>query len=255
MSNQKRIKRRIVRRFKKGKKAAVKNNYHFKRMTQQIQIRHVAGDAGDIWRITDSAGQLTPSLASGTSWGTSAIVGSYFNGFAMVNRLNCLESPADFTALFDRYKINGVKVTFLNQISDATAGGQQVLPLLTYAVDYDDFSPPTEAQMRQKQNVKRRVLHANRPVSIYYKPKRLMPAVDPAGTTINVSGGAGTVTLPITNSVVANAGWTNCDYSQVTHGGFKFYLSNLYSGQPATTTVQAQIDIVVQYYLTFKDPQ
>ena len=163
----------------------------------------------------------------------------------MVNRLNALENAQDFTGLFDRYKLNGVKVTFLNQISEATAGGAQVLPLLTYAVDYDDFSPPTESQMRQKQYVKRKVLTANRPVSIYYKPKRIMPAADPSGV----------VNAGLTNSVVTNAGWTNCDFPQVTHGGLKFYLSNLYGGLPATTTVQSQIDIVVQYYFSCKDPQ
>lgn len=235
--------RRRFNRRRPGIKRPIRNNYHFKRMAQQIQIRHVAGDSGDYWRITDGGSQLYSTYASGTSWGSSVIVGSYTNGFAMVNRLNCLEAPTDFTNLFDRYKLNGVKVTFLNQVSEATAGGAQVLPLLTYAVDYDDLNPPTESQMRQKQDVKRKVLTANRPVSIYYKPKRIQPAADP-------SSGTG-----LTNSVVANAGWTNCDYSQVTHGGLKFYLSNLYGGTPATTTVQAQIDVVVQYYFSCRDPQ
>lgn len=241
-SRQANVKRKMKKNYRKNK-AAVKNNYHFKRMAQQIQIRHVAGDSGDYWRITDGGSQLYSTYASGTSWGSSVIVGSYTNGFAMVNRLNCLENPSDFTNLFDRYKLNGVKVTFLNQVSEATAGGAQVLPLLTYAIDYDDLNPPTESQMRQKQYTKRKVLSANRPVSIFYKPKRLMPAADP-------SSGTG-----LTNSVITNAGWTNCDFPQVTHGGLKFYLSNLYGGTPATTTVQSQIDIVVQYYFSCKDPQ
>lgn len=237
----------VRRRYKKRAaiKRPVKNNYHFKRMTQQIQIRHLNGDAGNVWRITDGGGQLAPTYADNTAWGNSVLSGTYFNGFAMVNRLNALENAQDFTGLFDRYKLNGVKVTFLNQISEATAGGAQVLPLLTYAVDYDDLSPPTESQMRQKQNVKRKVLSANRPVSIYFKPKRVMPAADPSGV----------VNAGLTNSVVTNAGWTNCDFPQVTHGGLKFYLSNLYGGLPATTTVQSQIDIVVQYYFSCRDPQ
>lgn len=235
--------RRKIRKSARRIKRPVKNNYHFKRMTQQIQIRHVNGDPGDVWRITDGGSQLYSTYTTGGVWGSSVLNGTYLNGFALVNRLNCLENASDFTALFDRYKLNGVKVTFLNQISEATAGGAQVLPLLTYAVDYDDLSPPTESQMRQKQNVKRKVLTANRPVSIYFKPKRVMPAADP-------SSGTG-----LTNSVVTNAGWTNCDYPQVTHGGLKFYLSNLYGGATATTTVQAQIDVVVQYYFSCRDPQ
>ena len=195
------FKRKMKKNYRKNK-AAVKNNYHFKRMTQQIQIRHLNGDAGNVWRITDGGGQLAPTYADNTAWGTSVLSGTYFNGFAMVNRLNALENAQDFTGLFDRYKLNGVKVTFLNQISEATAGGAQVLPLLTYAVDYDDFSPPTESQMRQKQYVKRKVLTANRPVSIYYKPKRIMPAADPSGV----------VNAGLTNSVVTNAGWTYRDW-------------------------------------------
>lgn len=239
-TNPKRYNRLRRLRRKRMMKKPLKNIYIFKRMAQQVQIRHVSGDAGDIWRITDAAGQLNSTYASGASWGTSALVGSYFNGFSLNSRLNFVENPSDFTNLYDRYKIVGVKVTFNNQISEATAGGAQVLPLLTYAVDYDDLNPPSESQMRQKQDVKRKVLTANKPVSIYYKPKKLLTVADLATTS---------------NAVITNVGWNNCDFPGINHGGLKFYLSNLYSGIPATTSVQAQIDIVVQYYLAFKDPQ
>lgn len=238
-------KRRNVRRhhkkmWRRAKKAAVKNNYHFKRMAQVLQVQHISGNGGNVWTINDPASQLNSQYASGAAWGSDILTGTYYSGFALNNRLNFLEDSTDFTRLFDRYKINGVKVTFLNQISEATAGGAQVLPLLTYAIDYDDQGPPTASQMRQKQYVKRKVLTANKPVSIFYKPKKLLTVSDLATTS---------------NSVITNVGWTNCDNPGVNHGGLKFILSNLYGGAPATTSVQSQIDIVVQYYLSCKDPQ
>lgn len=223
----------------------VKNSYHFKRLTQSIQIYHNNGKAGDIWNINDPAGQLTPLYADNTVWGSSALSGTYTNSFVLSQRLNNLQAPSDFTNLFDRYKLNGCKVTFMYQISEATAGAQQVLPMLSYAVDYDDLSPPTENQMRQKQDVKRKILTANRPYSIYFKPKRLVTVADPAGT----------VNTGLTTSMITSQGWINCDYPQVTHLGLKFKLDNLYSGLPATTNVQAILDVNVSYYFSCKDPQ
>lgn len=228
-----------------GKKLALKkplkNMYVYKRSAQALRIRHVSGDNGDVWRIEDAAGQLISNYASGAAWGVESILGSYQNGFSLNGRLNFLENVSDFLSLYDRYKILGIKVTFLYQISEATAGGQQILPTIMYAVDNDDNSPPTFSQMRQKQDMRRKILTGNKPFSIYYKPKKLVSQSDLAG---------------VSSSSITSAGWTNCDYPGVNHAGLKFYINNLYSGAAGVaSTIQSQLDVQVTYYLAFKDPQ
>lgn len=221
-------------------KKPLKNMYVYKRSGATLRIRHVSGDNGDVWRIEDAVGQLNPLYASGTAWGPESVLGSYQNSFSLNARLGFVENYTDFTNLYDRYKILGVKVTFLYQISEATAGGQQILPTIMYAVDHDDNSPSTFSQMRQKQDMKRHILTANRPYSIYYKPKKMMMVSD---------------TSTSSNSVITSTGWNNCDFPGINHAGLKFYLNNLYSGSSGVaSTIQSQLDIQVTYYLGFKDP-
>lgn len=218
-----------------------KNLYMFKRLGNVVRIQHRAGAAGDVWNIEDPNTHIVNSIyATGASWGTEAIPGSYQNGFCCNFAINKVVDSSDFTALFDRYKIVGIKAKFMYQINNADAGGQSVLPTIMYYPDYDDNAAPTYGQMRVKQGVKSKVLEANKPFSIFFKPKRL----------VSVSDGAGN-----SNSMITNSGWLNSQFAGVNHLGLKFYINNLYGGAPATTTVNAQLEVQFTYYLAFKDPQ
>lgn len=238
-------KRRVVRRRRPIRRVArrlpVRNNYHFKRSGTAIRIRHVSGDNGDVWRIEDSAGMLNPLYASGTAWGAESIIGSYQNSFALNSRLTAVEGYTDFTNLYDRYKITGVKATFMYQSDSSAVNSSSVLPTIMYAVDKDDLTPDGFAAFRQKQDMKRKILTANRPFSIYWKPKKQM-TVSSLATDVD--------------AVATNMGWNNCAFPGINHLGLKFYCNNLYSGTAGVaSTVQTQLDIQVTYYLAFKDPQ
>lgn len=238
-------KRKFVRRRRIGKRVQrpLKNYYAFKRFGSTVSIYHANGDPGDVWRIQDTSGTcITPYIPSGSVWSSGLLSGVYANGFSLNFCMSQAQNYTDFTALFDRYKITGAKVTFLYQISEATAGGQQVLPTINYAVDYDDNEPPKSLDiMKQKQNCRRRILTANRPYSIFVKPHHLNTVLDVGATTSSV--------LP------SRAGWINCSNQSVPHAGLKFWLQDLYSGATATTNVQAKLDISIQLYLKMKDPQ
>lgn len=227
------------RRITKLKSIRQKASTHFiKRKAQVVRIQHRAGTAGNIWNIEDPAAILNPLVPSGGALPAESIPNTYANYFGTTFALSDVEQSSDFTNLFDRYKINGVKATFLYQCSEAQVTGSGILPILQYAVDYDDAQPPTFAGLRAKQSCKTLVLQANRPKSIFFKPRKLL-SISNAGT--------GTVT----SSVSTRAGWLNSDSPSIEHVGLKMSLANLYALD--TTSTQLQIEFV--YYLALKDPQ
>lgn len=224
----------------KGRKL-VGNTYRFKRLTQVVRIAHFSGEAANSWVLEDGSDIVNPATAvTGAPprfpWPTESMPGTFQNQFACTHRLNQLEVPTDFTNLFDRYKITGVKATFLYQISDAEPGGAGILPTIMYATDYDDDIPPAYSLMRQKQNVKQRILTANRPFSIFYRPRLV--------TNATASG----VSTP---GALITKGWVDTTVSNVDHYGLKFSINNMYS----TLSANTQLEIKFTYYISMKDPQ
>lgn len=209
--------------------------YRFKRLTRELRIAHYSGVAANTFTLEDPAGIV--SAATNPAWAVESMPNCFQNQFAMVHRLNQLEVPGDFQNLFDRYKITGVKVTFMYQISDASATGGAVLPTILYATDYDDNLPPTYSLMRQKQNIKQRVLMAGKPFSIFYRP-RLNGPVTASGVTTS-------------NALIGTKGWVDSSVPNADYYGLKFAINNMYS----TTSVNAQIEIKCTYYIALKDPQ
>lgn len=219
--------------FKKMK-SKIPKVYRFKRLTREVRLAHYAGAAANQFVEEDSANILT--AATGTVWAAESMPSTYQNQYACTHSLNQLEAPGDFTQLFQQYKITGVKATFLYQVTDAPTNGGSVMPTILYAVDGDDAFPPTYSQLRQKQNVKQKILTANKPFSIYYKPKI-------SGTL--TAGGVNT-----SNSLVTK-GWINSAVANADHYGLKFGINNMYS----TTSVNTQLEIKFTYYLAMKDVQ
>lgn len=228
--------RRGVRRVPRG----IPGVYRFKRLANLVRIYHQVGDAATTWRMDDTstilnASTVTPS--SGAIWPGDNLAGTAQNQFCAVHRLNQAMQSGDFTALYDQYKITGVKATFLYQVSDSGATGASVLPTIMWATDYDDILPPTYPALRAKQNVKQRILSANSPFSVFYRPK--------TQTTIQSSNGA-----LIPNAAVTR-GFLNCEFPAVDHCGLRFSLNNMYG----STGTSAQLEIKFTYYLSLKGPQ
>lgn len=212
--------------------------HRFKRLTREVRIAHYNGAAANQFVHEDPANILNfPVTVPAALWFAESMPNTYQNQFACVHRLNQLEVPSDFTALFDRYKITGVKATFMFQQSDANMTGLAVLPTILYCTDYDDDVPPTYSQMRQKQNIKQKVLQAGKPFSIFYRPKL-----------------SGTVTADYANvagGIVGAKGWVDTAIANADYYGLKFAINNMYS----STTNNSQIELKFTYYLAMKDPQ
>lgn len=214
----------------------VSNLYRFKRLTREVRIAHYSGAAANAFTTEDPANILDQASVA---WPAESMPNTYQNQFACVHRLNQLEVPGDFTNLFDRYKITGVKATFLMQVSDAPVGGTNILPTVLYATDYDDNLPPVYTNMRQKQNVKQRILTANKPFSIFYRPR--LSGVASANGLASV----GAITTSSKNQ------WVDTATGDVDHYGLKFSINNMYSA----ITTNTQLEIRFTYYITMKDPQ
>lgn len=234
----------IRRNMRRGRPGMIKrvprgipNVYRFKRLVSPVRIYHLPADPQGTWRIEDPGVTMNPAFLSGAAWPAETLTGTNQNQFGVRHALNQVAQATDFTNLYDRYKITGVKVTFLYQVSDAGSTGAGVLPTILYSTDYDDAAAPTYAALRAKQNAKQRILTANRPFSIFYRPKMVTVAQESNGTTFNPS--------------MVTSGYINSSFPQVDHYGLKFSLNNLYS----SVGTAAQLEIKYVYYLAMKDPQ
>lgn len=166
-----------------------------------------------------------------------ALPGTWETGLSAQFKLNSVIDPADITSLFDRYKIIGVKLKIHYLSTVGTTTGANNLPTLYYAFDGDDATTPVTAQaVLTKGYCKSKVLNANRPLSVYIKPR---------------------LTKEIFNSPVSTgyssekACWLDASYSQIPHYGLKFWLSDWVGGDENNNAIRIQ----PTYYLALKDTQ
>lgn len=153
---------------------------------------------------------------------------------------------AEFTALYDQYKITGVKRTFIYSATaaDATgpigAYGPAGAPMLYSIRDYDDSAPENVSSMLQRPYVSIR-----RITSLYKCFIRPRPNV-----LLGTSGA-------ISESVPNRAGWVDIAYPNVLHYGHKWNLvpQGGPSGSIAGVTVLGTLRIIDRYYLKMKNPR
>lgn len=85
--------------------------------------------------------------------------------------LDQVPGSSDFTALFDQYKITGVKVDFRLILDPAAAAaGSATYPNLYVRRDFDNTANETVAEIAQDNKSKRFILHPNKVCSIFVKP-------------------------------------------------------------------------------------
>jgi hypothetical protein len=136
-----------------------------------------------------------------------------------------LTNPAEFTGLFDSFKITGVKLMFMPRVSDATgATGSQGFGTFIYAPDYDDGTAPTSSiELLERQSHRIKQIGTTTPFKIFLRPA--------AGTTL--VGGFG-----------QTRGWSDTANGGIVYYGLKFAWVN---------TVQSSImDVYATFYLKFK---
>lgn len=148
---------------------------------------------------------------------------------AFIFRLSDVPDVADFTNLYDMYKINLVKWTLIprGNSSDVTTQGQS-MGVFT-ALDYDDNATPASLDtIMQYQNMKM--------TRSTQQHKRILRPL----ARNNIIGAGGTVNNG------PYRGWLDCGSTTTPHFGIKFWLQALPSG------IQ-QYDIKLDYYLSFKN--
>lgn len=180
------------------------------------------------------------------SIGAGSLAGTASFGSSLQFKLESVIDPTDLSQLFDRYKIVGVKLKclFMQNTSD-TAGGS-MLPLLHYAQDYDDSSVPTsELAVMSKAYCKTKVLNANRPFSIYLKP-RVTKTLD------TVTGGSITA-IGLSSE---RSPFIDCSYQAVPHYGLKMWC-DFWNVINVQNVPEPKLAFKIQpvYYLALKDTQ
>lgn len=171
---------------------------------------------------------------------------------AFVWQFSDLSLPAEFTSLYDRYKITHIQIRVqlvnnpdatwdLNTIhaSGATANGSNWFPKLWYCPDYDDSGAESINELKQRAKTKCIVLRPNRTFKINIKPAILNQ----------------TYRTELTTGYSPHWGqWIDAAQTDVKHYGLKYALDNL--GQTPNTSnadLQPKVRFEFKYWFTMKD--
>lgn len=219
------------RNYKRGSPYRKNVAYKFKRMAKTSVLYN-----------TTTLGTITTNDNTMVSLSAAPIaeiggVGYQF-GAGMFFRASNVQTIADFTALYDQYRIAGVRVNIIPLSDSANAQNSGFLPTLYWARDDDDaLAPAQESELRERQDVK--VHRLNKPVSIYIKNPKAMVDVNQ--------------TTGLADPAMVKNGWINCASTLVQHNGLKMWFKNVdLRAQPLTLTA---FRIETTYYLEFRNPQ
>lgn len=205
------------------------------------------------------ASQTTPGLMTWAAlssevgyWpgGTSPITGTtsptgfgglYNYGLGTAFRLSDIKSVADWTNMYDAYRINKIvcEVEFMNNAAQAS-GQTGILPTLYMVYDQDSAGvPPGLTTIQGQQNVKRHCVgdKGKCRFSIAFRPR-----------VQNI------VAAPSTQYAIAKPGqWLNCASTGINHFGLKFYITDLLV--PGNSTqIETAIKFQFTYFVSFRGP-
>lgn len=170
----------------------------------------------------------TPTVASG-GWGYDIPFSMKFTHAAMINN-------AELTALFDVYKIVGVKVFVTYNHNVSTASGTSGMPSIIWWPDPDNAAVETVTDIRERMGLIRKPYTSDkrtRVLTLRY-PKKMAALFDQATGALNVS-------QPI-------RGWTDCDDVNIPHYGIKGMLENVQLPTTAGTSFfKFDVQLMVQY--------
>lgn len=133
-------------------------------------------------------------------------------GYQVVFLLNALPNAAEFTSLYDCYRIEEVDVTFILDL--ATVASTVSYPRIVYAPDWNDSTPPVvENDVLSYQQAKSyQFSDVNRELTVKIRPRVAQTVYLTA-----VTSGYGWTSNPL---------WLDTAYPGVPHFGLKFFISN-----------------------------
>lgn len=134
--------------------------------------------------------------------------------------------------LFDRYKINKIRVRVIPQLNVADPTGAGVLPVMRAVYDFDDNSTPTVGDIWSRRGIERRL---DKPFTMNLKPHMLNLIVGRDGVAANSP---------------RPAGYLDMRYGDVPHFGIKFAVKDwLCNSTPNTMVLRFEIT----YFVTVKN--
>lgn len=158
---------------------------------------------------------------------------------SMQFQLNKAIDNNDFTQLYDRYRIDGVKIKITPLQNVSTAGGTGLLPMVCYTQDFDDSAlAGSYEDVARKGYAKTKTL--SRPVSIFIRPK------------VSQEIYSGNLVAP--GYSVVKPMWLDCNSNTIPHYGLKMWFRNTQLPANATGALQC-FRFETIYYLSLKDTQ
>lgn len=227
--------KRVARRKRYAKKARIGTKPTIiKRIGLPIRIANSASSYLP-YAESDGNGSLQVGTASADILNTSQV------GASLQFKLESSVDYADLVALYDRYKIVGVKLKFLYQQNIGSVGSTtgSILPILNYSFDADDnVVPASLIEVTKKQYCHTKIMNANRSFGLYIKPRQAIQS-SLAGADVNMK-----------------AQFNNCANADIPHYGLKMYINN-WQANPGVGGSQLlnMLTIVPTYYFAMKDTQ
>lgn len=149
-------------------------------------------------------------------------------GYATVFLLSALPNFAEFTALFDQYRIEKVSMTFVIDIADGSLNSTTKWPRLTIAPDYNNQSAPSseDTLLQYPQCQVYQFSEFNREVTVHIKPK--------VAATVFRTGITSAYTMQ-------TPGWLDVATSDVPHYGLRYFISNHNSASFGSSRVRTYL--------------
>lgn len=229
--------RRYVARKSRGRPSV--NRHHFIRSTEVVLFNDVS--TGTTCVSSNNEVLVTPGTLTGSFLPYGGVGGSAAN-FASSFQFKLADLPAnsEFTALYDQYKLKGVRMTWEYAHESSTAdAGTVPLPKVVYFRDFDDTALTTQSELDQREASTRR-MRLDKPCTLLIKPRFKRYIEQQVGVS------APTETYA--------RGWLDCSNANVRHYGLKFALidwpcCNALASVPARPILRIRLE----YLLAFRN--
>ena len=230
---------------KSGHKAsAYPDKHNFKMMAEPTWLMNLAGTPASSGSINGTAPGAPPRVGPVVDIKTrlASWCGSFLFSASRMPSFNAQ------SILFDRYKVNKIKLRIIPQITTASAsfgaiqavpiaGVNGVIPVMRIYSDYDDTFPENTLQSAWARRGRELRLDKEHTISF-------VPRVNYFGRSSD-SGSS--------PALIAKCPWINCNNPNINLYGLKYAIKDFYL--PGDNYVNNQIKFEITYYLSFKEQQ